>query len=82
MSKKQKPESKKQEKVDKKVEDKSSSAAHVAGFLLAEFNPKEAMRIVSGMEQAATAKSMKRRMGKIKTAVASASASASASAAA
>lgn len=72
MSKKQKQESKKQ---DKKVEDKSSSAMSVAGFLVAHY-PKDAMKIVAGMEQAATAKSMRRRMGKIKTAVASASASA------
>jgi len=77
MSKKQKQESKKQEK---QVE-KESSASAVAGFLVKQY-PKEAMKIVSGMESAATAKSMKRRMGKIKTAVASASASASASAAA
>ena len=68
-------------KQDKKVEDKSSSASAVAGFLVTHY-PKDAMKIVAGMESAATAKSMKRRMEKIKTAVASASASASASAAA
>ncbi len=80
MSSKKKQDSKKE---DKKVEKEipASSAAAVAGFLVKQY-PREAMKIVAGMESAATAKSMKRRMGKIKNAVASASASASASAAA
>ena len=83
MSKKTKEQDKKQDsKKQVPTNGSSSSAAHVAGYLLAEFTPKDAMKIVSGMQEAATAKSMKRRMGKIKAAVASASASASASAAA
>ena len=60
--------------------DGSASRKHVAEFLLKELGDKDAKRIAAGMESAATAKGMKRRLGKLKVAVASASSSASAAA--
>jgi hypothetical protein len=53
----------------------TSASAKVAEFLVKNY-PKDAMKIAAGMEAASDGKSMRRRMGKIKSAVASASASA------
>jgi len=63
----------------KQVEEKrpTSAAAKVADFLVKNY-PKDAMKIASGMESASDGKSMRRRLGRIKKAVASASASAAA----
>jgi hypothetical protein len=55
----------------------TSASAKVADFLVKNY-PKDAMKIAAGMEAASEGKSMRRRMGKIKTAVASSSASAEA----
>ena len=78
MSKKQK----KIEKVEKqlreaKIAAPSSAAAQVAAFLVKNY-PKDALKIAAGMEAASDGKSMRRRLGRIKKAVASASASAAA----
>jgi hypothetical protein len=79
---KQKKEQKKIEKVEKQLKEAkivapSSAAAQVAEFLVKNY-PKDAMKIASGMESASDGESMRRRLGRIKKAVASASASAAA----
>jgi len=55
----------------------SKSHHRVAKFLVENF-PKDANKIVSGMEHSATEKGLKRRLGKLKVAVASESAESSA----
>ena len=54
-----------------------SSNARIAKFLVQNF-PKDALRIAVGMESVATEKGIKRRLKKLKTAVASESAESSA----
>lgn len=55
----------------------SESQKSVAEFLVKHY-PKDANKIATGMEQAATAKGMKRRFARLRAVVASASASAAA----
>ena len=71
----------KQKKSAKKADVKvggSESQKQVANFLIKELGEKDAVKVAAGMEQAATAKGMKRRFGRLRAVVASASASAAA----
>jgi hypothetical protein len=56
----------------------SKSGLAVANYLLKALGEKDALKISAGMEQAATASSMKRKLSRIRTSVESASASAAA----